>query len=486
MGRLCTILALTFLHAADWRGPLQRAGCRSRAARPAEAGLANGFPIGAGFRCAISALLILVLTGCAGGAETVRFATFNSALSKDAPGELLETMRTPDDAQAKAVAAVIQAARPDVLLLQEFDHGGEYDPDGEALRLFQQNYLAKPQGEGLGPIQYEHVYLAPSNTGIPTGVDLNNDGLVAPTDGAELGTTAYAADAHGYGLFPGQYAFVVLSKYPIDRESIRTFGEFLWKDLPGNHLPTDYYSDEAKDVLRLSSKNHVDVPVKVGDHTIHVLASHPTPPVFDGPENRNGRRNYDEIGLWVLLFQASQAGETSRVADDAGNDRPFLNKRYSGFPIPFAIPQPIYTPYVFLGDMNADPLDGEQYRVNDSSAIWQLFRSQLPVLGTSVSTSGESWDVQASPGGADAVKRDGGINAGHRTSPELDTADWHDHGEDAPGNLRVDYALPSPKLKGIGGGVLWPTADQPLMGVDLDTVECASDHRLVWVDVRVE
>ena len=239
----------------------------------------------------------LLLMGCGSSSRTVRFATFNTALSKDAPGELLATLRTPDDAQARAVAEIVQRVRPDVLLLQEFDHGGDYDPDGRALALFQANYLAVSQNGGE-PIRYEHVYLAPSNTGLPTGVDLNGDGLIAPSPGAEIGSDAYAADCHGWGTFPGQYAFVVLSKYPINREGVRTFQEFLWKDLPGNHMPADYYSEAARDVLRLSSKNHVDVPIRVGGQTIHVLASHPTPPVFDGPEDRNGRRNHDEITFW--------------------------------------------------------------------------------------------------------------------------------------------------------------------------------------------
>ena len=33
--------------------------------------------------------------------------------------------------------------------------------------------------------------------------------------------------------------------------------------------------------------------------TVHFLVSHPTPPVFDGPEDRNGPRNYDEIRFWA-------------------------------------------------------------------------------------------------------------------------------------------------------------------------------------------
>lgn len=107
--------------------------------------------------------LLLNMLGCSSASRTVRFATFNSALSRDAPGELIEALQAPD---------------------------------GVALRLFQQNYLARSQGEGLEPIRYEHVYLVPSNTGVPTGVDLSGDGLIALAPGAEVGTAAYA-DCHG-------------------------------------------------------------------------------------------------------------------------------------------------------------------------------------------------------------------------------------------------------------------------------------------------
>ena len=425
----------------------------------------------------LALLLTLLAAGCA-RAEPVRFATFNSALSREAPGELLAAMRTRDDERAKAVAAVIQAARPDVLVLQEFDHDGR---DDEALQLFQQNYLAIAQSEGLEPIAYEHAYLPPSNTGVPTGVDLNGDGLVAPCPGAEVGTDAYAADCHGWGKFPGQYAFVVLSKHPIDRENIRTFQEFLWKDLPDNHLPDDYYSEAAKAVLRLSSKNHVDVPVRVGDETIHVLAAHPTPPVFDGPEDRNGRRNHDEINLLI-------------------REMPALSR------------------FVVLGDLNADRWDGERYDPPDLAVGPEGTRELRPadapkepdVINPSPMLGGRDRPregeahverppaiemVLRSPkilsnlvltgyGNADAAERQGGANERHAGHAKADTADWDD--DRGPGNLRVDYALPSRDLPFLGGGVLWPRAGTLMMGVDLPTVERASDHRLVWVDVDVD
>ena len=75
--------------------------------------------------------------------------------------------------------------------------------------------------------------------------------------------------------------------YPIDTQNIRTFQHFLWKDMQDAYLPLEpttgdmYYTEDELNVLRLSSKSHWDIPIKVGENVIHILQSHPTPPVFD-------------------------------------------------------------------------------------------------------------------------------------------------------------------------------------------------------------
>ncbi len=148
---------------------------------------------------------------------------------------------------------MLQRTRPDVVLLNEFD----YVPDERAVDLFRENYLEVPQG-GAEPIEYRHAYVAPSNTGVPSGFDLNDDGTVGGGD-----------DAFGFGAFEGQYGMVVLSRYPIDTRGVRTFQHFLWKDMPGALLPddpatpapADWFTPEELEVVRLSSKSHWDVPV---------------------------------------------------------------------------------------------------------------------------------------------------------------------------------------------------------------------------------
>ncbi|MFB6262223.1 MAG: endonuclease/exonuclease/phosphatase family protein, partial [Bradymonadaceae bacterium] len=66
------------------------------------------------------------------------------------------------------------------------------------------------------------------------------------------------------------------------------------------------------------------------------------------------------------------------------------------------------------------------------------------------------------------------------TGPEaLDTADFDD--EDV-GNLRVDYALPASRLEVVDAGVFWPRSTDS----ELARLSSASDHRLVWVDIRID
>lgn len=377
-----------------------------------------------------------------GRSEPVRFATFNASLNRAAEGELVDDLSTPDDGQAQAVAEIIQRTRPDVLLVNEFD----FDDAGAAAELFRRNYLAVPQ-DGAEPIDYPYHFVAPSNTGIPSGFDLNNDGTVGGGD-----------DAFGFGEFPGQYGMVVYSRYPIVRSKVRTFQHFRWADMPGAMLPDhpataepgDWYSPDELEVLRLSSKSHWDVPVRVGRSVVHLLASHPTPPTFDGDEDRNGTRNHDEIRFWADYVTP---GRTSRyIYDDAG--------RRGGLP-PGAS-------FVIAGDLNADPSDGDSV----PGAAQQLLAH--PQVNTSVTPSSE--------GAVEQSSLQGGANLDHDGDPRFDTADFADT---APGNLRVDYVLPSRRLRIADAGVFWPTTNDPLFPLVGTFPFPSSDHRLVWADLMV-
>ncbi len=351
------------------------------------------------------------------------------------------------------MAEIIQRTRPDIVLLNEFD----WDPDGEAARLFQERYLARGQhasgaDPAAEPIDYPYRFTAPVNTGVASGFDLDNDGAVGQSG------RAYGADALGFGMFPGQYGMVLFSRFPIEEAEVRTFQRFRWRDLPNARLPTDsvgapWYTEQELDALPLSSKSHWDIPVRVGDTVVHILASHPTPPVFDGPEDRNGLRNYDEIRFWSLYLSRAGSGP---LYDDDGT--------HGGLPAG--------AHFVVVGDMNADPFDGDSF----ASSIRLLL--EYPAVHPAITPS--------SPGGTEQAALQGGVNAAHRGDPAFDTADFADGGgPGSPGNLRLDYVLPSRTLRSIDAGVFWPRRDEVLFALVGTFPFPASDHRLVWIDLAV-
>ncbi len=364
-------------------------------------------------------------------ARILRIATFNASLSRDAAGALLSELRSPDSEQIQLVAEVIQRIRPDILLINEMD----FDAKHEALELFSRNFLQISQNNQL-PIRYDFSFTAPVNTGVDSGLDLNNNG--------ELGEPE---DAFGYGRFPGQYGMTVFSKHQIDTASIRTFQKLLWKDLPDPMWPINadgrhYYSEAAMQRFRISSKSHWIVPVKVDSHIIHLLCSHPTPPVFDGPEDRNGRRNHDEIRLLRDIID-----NADYLVDDQGQSGGLAaNSRF-----------------VVLGDLNCDPFDGD----SEVRSIRLLL--EHPSIDTAITPS--------SLGGQEAAIESGGANKQHRGDAAHDTGDFNDR---VVGNLRADYALPSRQLKLKDAGVFWPIEADPLSYLNQ-----ASDHRLVWIDVQL-
>ncbi|MGK3950840.1 endonuclease/exonuclease/phosphatase family protein [Microbacterium sp. I2] len=373
-------------------------------------------------------------------ADPLRVATFNLSLNRNAPGQLVADLSTGANAQARTVAEIIQRADPDVVLLNEFD----YVEGGVAADLFRDNYLEVSQN-GAPALDYPYAFVAPSNTGIPSGFDLNNDGTVGGGD-----------DAFGFGVFEGQYGMVVLSKHPIVTDDVRTFQRFLWKDMPGALLPddpataapADWYSPDELAVMRLSSKSHWDIPVQVGRQTVHLLASHPTPPTFDGAEDRNGRRNHDEIRFWADYVTP---GQGRYIYDDAGV--------WGGLNPSQA--------FVIAGDQNADPLDGDSV----DAAIDQLLGNKRIVD-----------PLPTSDGAVEAAALQGGANATHRGDPAFDTADFADT---APGNLRADYVLPSRKLRVADAGVFWPVSSDPLSALTGTFPFPSSDHRLVWIDLEL-
>lgn len=365
--------------------------------------------------------------------EDVRFMTYNASLNREQEGQLQRDLAGPGDQQASRVAEVIQINDPDVVLLNEFDHDAEH----RSAALFRENYLEVSQN-GQEPVEYPYVYTAPVNTGVDSGLDLDADGRTGTAD-----------DAWGFGQFPGQYGMVLYSKHPIGTDDVRTFQDLRWAEMPGSLLPWEHYGREIGEQLRLSSKSHWDIPIRVGAQTVHVLASHPTPPSFDGPEDRNGRRNHDEIRFWADYVSGPRT--SGYIHDDEGGRgglRPGSR-------------------FVVMGDQNSDPRDGDSWP-GSAQLLTVHPRIQDP--------------LPASRGAVEASALQGGLNDEHLGDPRYDTADF---GDGAPGNLRADYVLPSRNLLLRDAGVYWPRQDEP--GAELTGTYPfpTSDHRPVWVDLAL-
>ena len=193
--------------------------------------------------------------------KDARFATFNASLNRVNAGDLAAELAAAGSAQPATIAEIIQRTRPEVLLINEFD----YDAGRRRCAHGSRTTTCRCSQNGADPIEYPY----------PLHRAVEHRHLLR----ASTSTTAAASadfvpnDSFGFGFFPGQFGMVVYSMYPIDVDDIRTFQNFLWKDMPGALLPddpatagpADWYSPDELDVFRLSSKSHWDVPIRIGD-----------------------------------------------------------------------------------------------------------------------------------------------------------------------------------------------------------------------------
>lgn len=384
-----------------------------------------------------AALCVASALGQSAEPVAIRVVTFN-----------LEDVR-PDDVKdgsqprLRQLAETIQRIRPNVILLNEIafaapDDYARPETGNWTADRFAQLYLAVPQRQGLDPIKYR-VYTSRPNTGMPSGFDLDRDGESqtafplpdpskpdgSPPQQSERGRS-YGNDCWGFGTFPGQYGMALLvdERLEVDDANVRTFRLFPWSAMPDPALPraedgTMWYPSDVLEVFRLSSKSHWDVPVELPNGaTVHFLCSHPTPPAFDGPEGRNKRRNHDEIRFW-----ADYIANADYIVDD--------NERRGGL-----APN---SNFVILGDLNADPDEGDSY--------------ENPVQTYLLANS------RVNP----------------RLTPTSDIAvEGLDADDTARFGLRVDYVLPSAGLRALRAGVWrWEGNQAP------------SDHFPVWLDVAV-
>lgn len=342
-------------------------------------------------------------------AQPLRVATYTVELARKGPALLLQAIEGGKDPQVAASVAVIGRVNPDVILLTGFD----WDYGQAALSAYADR-LAKAGA----PYPYRFAFRP--NTGMPTGLDLDGDGRLGGS-----------GDAQGFGAFTGQGGMAVLSRLPVDATASSDYSGFRWRDLPGGQIAAAGLPMGAAPILRLAETGTWDLALTRPDGaTLHLLAFAASPPVFDGPEDRNGRRNHDQIAFWQALLDGR---------------------------LPMAPPK---GPFVLLGDANLDPADGDGLH----AAIRALLADARLTDPAPASTG--AFEAALLP-----------VNAGHSGQPGCPTVLWDKPGQ--PGSLRVDYVLPSAGLSVTGAGVFWPAQGEPGR-VEAST---ASRHRLVWVDL---
>ncbi|WP_235956742.1 endonuclease/exonuclease/phosphatase family protein [Salipiger sp. PrR002] len=216
------------------------------------------------FLCAVLAL------PASAGAVEITLATWHAHLSRKGPGLLLRDILEAR-APLPAILDQIAEARPDVLLLTDMD----FDLGQAALDALADQLAARGA-------DYPHRFALRPNSGMESGADLDADGRLGGP-----------RDAQGYGAFSGQHGMAVLARHPLRLE--RDFSALLWRDLPGTRM---HPADPAPEVQRLSSTAHWVLRLDAPGQPLQLLCYSATPPVFDGPEDRNGRRNADELALW--------------------------------------------------------------------------------------------------------------------------------------------------------------------------------------------
>lgn len=330
-------------------------------------------------------------------AEPVRVATWHVELIRKGPALMLRDILKGNDPQVAAVIETLAEVRPDILLLTAIDHD---------LTLATLTALAEALTES--GMEYPHLFAPVQNAGRDVGADLDGDGRLQEPE-----------DSLGFGFFTGQGSNALLSRYPLDVAAVQDFSGLLWRELPGNLMAGAEVTEAAQEVLPLSSTAHWVVPVRMPGGVLSLLTFSATPPVFDGPEDRNGRRNHDEVMFW----------------------RHYLDGGFG----------PVPKHFVLMGNANLDPSDGE----GRHDAIRMLLAD--PRLQDT---------LPADPAAAAEA------NPGQTGDPSRDTANWNDP---VPGNLRVDYVLPSASLQVIDSATIWPAPGS--------RAALASRHALVWVDL---
>ena len=192
--------------------------------------------------------------------DPIRFATFNASLNRSAPAELTRLIckrprrrPTNDSAQLRRGARDRRDQRPRRAADQRVRHR-------------RRRRHRRPVAMFAALAGYHYFFTAPSNTGVPAGFDLNNNGMVG-------GATTHRIRRVSRPVRHGRVLEV-----PDRPDAVRTFQPFLGRTCPAHCCrPTrrleSWYSPDELAVFPLSSKSHWDVPIDVGRQDVSTSSS---------------------------------------------------------------------------------------------------------------------------------------------------------------------------------------------------------------------
>lgn len=241
----------------------------------------------------------------------------------------------------------------------------------------------------------------------------------------------------GWGEYEGRFNTAVLSRYPILGDQVRVIADFAWESLPGNTI-AQMQSEIGESVpagFPLFEKSLNVVPIQIDDEVVHLVMLHPVAPAFDPI---NTYRNFDELqGL-----------------------RMFLDGTLPGVP-----GLPDGAKFVVVGDLNADPEDGDSF---DTAVSQILTHPSLatPVFPTAAGSKGLNGPFNTYLSGCG---RDDGSTVSDPTTRF---------------QLQLDYILPSATIGApLASFLFFP--DHLSARADFDLACRASDHRMLYLDLAI-
>ena len=363
--------------------------------------------------------------------NTVRFATFNASLNRARRGPAASpTCRRPTTPRPATVAEIIQRVRPDVLLINEFD----FDADGTALRLFQQQLPVRRRTTAPRRSATRYRFIAPSNTGIPSGFDLNNYGTSIGGPGRRLRLRRLPGPVR-HGRLLAATRSTPTTSGPSSTSSGRTCRARCCPTTrpprrrptgtPPRSWPSSRCRPRATGTCRSRSAARPSTSWSA------------TPPrrCSTVPRTATARRNHDEIRLWADYVTP-------------GAERLHLRRRRQA-----RRARARGAAFVIAGRPELRPARRRQHPRLDPAAAGQPAGQHHRHPDQ---RRGRSEQAEAAGRG--------------RTSPtESDPRVRHRRLRrqlPGPGNLRADYVLPSSDLRIRNSGIFWPTVDDPFFYLD--------------------